>query len=298
MKIPVLINRGGGNTGDDDSKTRERVDAALAKAGIAGEVELLDGKAIAQRAAALVKAGVALLIAGGGDGTISAVAGAVADSETMLGILPLGTLNHLARDLGIPFDLDEAAALIADGTARAIDVAELNGRIFVNNSAIGLYPLMVIDRDGQQKRLGRSKRLAMLVAAARTLIRFRHHRLALAVNNDATSVVETPLLFVGNNDYRLEWPAAGRRETLDDGHLCVLVMPRKGRLGMIAAVLRALVGRSRPEDMERIERVETLRVTGRRSHFSVALDGETLHLAPPLDFRIRKAAVRVIAPAS
>ena len=73
-------------------------------------------------------------------------------------MLPLGTLNHFARDLGIPTDVDEAAKLIAAGKDRRVDVAEMNERIFINNSAIGLYPLMVRDRDLQQKLLGRSKR--------------------------------------------------------------------------------------------------------------------------------------------
>jgi len=296
MTIPVLINRGGGSTGDDDGATRERIAAALAKAGISGKIELLDGERLVRRAKKLIAAGTKLVIVGGGDGTISAAAQAAADSKTILGILPLGTLNHLARDLVIKFDLDEAAAVIAAGKMRRIDVAELNGRIFVNNSAIGLYPLMVVDREAQQKRLGRSKRLAMLVASARTLVRFHHHRLYLTVNGNDKQMVETPLLFVGNNDYKLDMPAAGCRERLDAGHLSVLVMRKKGRAGLIAAVLRALVGRARPDDLERIEKVETLRVSGRRSHYSVALDGETLKLAPPLDYRIRKRALRVMAP--
>jgi diacylglycerol kinase family enzyme len=292
MTVPVLINRGASNAGDGE----RHVAAALTKAGIDGKIELLDGEQLARRVKKFAAAGAELIIVGGGDGTISAAAGAVADSRAALGLLPMGTLNHLARDLGIPLDLDEAAAVIAAGRMRRIDLAELNGRIFVNNSAIGLYPLMVVDREAQQERLGRSKRLAMLVASARVLARFRHHRLTLTVNADDKEVVETPLLFVGNNDYRLAIPAAGRREKLDGGHLSVLVMAGKGRAAMIAAVLRALVGRARAEDLERIADVETLRVTGRRSHYSVAMDGETLKLAPPLDYRIRKRALRVIAP--
>ena len=83
---------------------------------------------------------------GGGDGTISAAASALVGTETRLGILPLGTLNHFARDLGIPTKLEDAAKLIAERRDRKVDVAEMNGRIFINNSAIGLYPLLVVDR--------------------------------------------------------------------------------------------------------------------------------------------------------
>ncbi len=209
--------------------------------------------------------------------------------------MPLGTLNHFARDLGIPADLDEAAAVIASGRERRVDIAEMNGRTFINNSAIGLYPLMVVARDAQRKRLGRSKRLAMVVASVRTLLRFHHQRLTLTINQQQ-SRVDTPLLFVGNNDYQLALPDAGRREKLDDGNLCVLVLRKKTRAGFIAATLRALVGRARPDDMVRLDDVERLHVDSRRKRLAVALDGEVLRVEPPLDYRIRKQALRVIAP--
>ena len=185
--------------------------------------------------------------------------------------------------------------MIAGGSERRVDIAEMNGRTFINNSAVGLYPLMVVDRDAQRKRLGRSKRLAMAVASVRTLMRFGHQRLSLTVN-DLAEQVDTPLLFVGNNDYQLALPEPGRRDRLDDGKLCVLVLRKKTRAGFVAAVLRALVGRARPDDMVRLDDVERLRVGSRRSHLTIALDGEVLSVEPPLDYRIRKRALRVIAP--
>ena len=236
-----------------------------------------------------------MLIVGGGDGTISAAAGAVAGSATTLGILPLGTLNHFARDLAIPNDLDEAAALIASGPERRVDIAEMNGRTFINNSAVGLYPLMVVDRDLQRTRLGRSKRLAMAVASVRTLARFGHQRLSLTVN-DLAAQVDTPLLFVGNNEYKLALPGAGQRERLDGGQLCVLVLRKKTRVGFIAATLRALIGHARHDDLVRIDDVDRLRVGSGRGHLTISLDGEVLSVKPPLDYRIRKQALRVIAP--
>ena len=290
----TLINPGGGSTGKED-EVRDRVAAALRGHGIDCDVELLEGGKMEERAAEAVASGARLVIVGGGDGSVSAAAGAVAGSEAALAILPLGTLNHLARDLGIPPKLDEAAALIAAGPTRKIDVAELNGRIFVNNSAIGLYPLMVIDRDMQEHRLGRSKRLAMVVASLRTLWRFHDQRLTLSADG-GRETIDTPLLFVGNNDYRLALPAAGKRDALDDGHLCVLVMRKKGIPGFLAATARALIGRPREDDMVRIDTSETLRVESRRSTLSVSIDGETCHMKPPLDYRIRKAALTVIAP--
>jgi len=292
----VLINRDGG-AASADPDVADKVAAALAAAGVQARVELIEGSECTEHCAAAVKRGDPLVIVGGGDGTISAAATALAGSATALGVLPLGTLNHFARDLAIPNDLDEAARLIATGTERRVDVAELNGRLFINNSAIGIYPLMVVDRDLQRKRLGRSKRLAMIVASVRTLARFHHQRLTLTVN-DEQARVDTPLLFVGNNDYRVDLGAPGHRDSLEDGQLCVLVMRKKTRTGLIAATIRALLNRSRPDDLVRIDGVERLGVASSRSRLTVSLDGEVISAAPPLDYRIRKQALRVIAPRS
>src|SRR6476661_4995826 len=294
--IVVLLNRGGGAV-SADPEIGDKVAKALKDAGVDAEVELVDGGNCEVRCKEIAKRGDELLVVGGGDGTISAAASALAGTETLLGILPLGTLNHFARDLGIPTELDEAAKLIAKASKRKVDVAEMNGRIFINNSAIGLYPLMVLDRDLQRKRLGRSKRLAMIVASLRTLVRFNHQRLTLTVN-DERERIDTPLLFVGNNDYRIDLGAPGQRESIEDGTLSVFVMRKKTRRGLIAASIRALFNRVRDDDMVRIENVQRLRVSSHRSALAVSLDGEVVGAAPPLDYKIRSKALRVIAPDS
>lgn len=294
-RIPVLLNRGGGAVAADP-EIAGKVRDALADAGVDAEVELVAGGECSIRCRAIAERGDPLLIVGGGDGTISAAASALAGTETRLGIFPLGTLNHFARDLGIPNDLVDAAKLIAANSERRVDVAEMNDRVFINNSAIGLYPLMVLDRDLQRKRLGRSKRLAMIVASVRTLWRFGHRRLTLTINEEQKARVDTPLLFVGNNDYRLDIAAPGKRENLDDGELCVMVMRQKTRRGLIAASIRALFNRTRNDDMERIDGVQRLRVASHRTQLAVSLDGEVVRAEPPLDYKIRKRALRVIAP--
>ncbi len=290
VKACILINRGGGSAGD-----QSLVRKALAAAGIDGAPQWLDAIELRRAAEAAVAGGSELVIAGGGDGTVSCIAGALAGTRTRLGILPLGTLNHFARDLGIAVKLDEAARQIATGRERLVDLAEVNGRLFVNNSAIGLYPLMVIDREAQQTRLGRSKRLAMAVAAARTLLRFSSRTLTLTVN-DSTQQVDTPLLFVGNNRYRLEMPGAGTRERLDGGELCVVALRRTSRLGFLAATVRALLGRHRDLDVVQVEDVKQLRVDSSRPSLAISLDGETEEMETPLTYRIRPKALRVIAP--
>jgi YegS/Rv2252/BmrU family lipid kinase len=290
VKTAILINRGGGSVGE-----RRLIEEALASAGIGADIQWLEGADLPKAAKAAAMGGAKLVIAGGGDGTISCVAGALAGTRTKLGVLPLGTLNHFARDLGIPTKLEDAAKLLATGKARAVDVADVNGRVFVNNSAVGLYPLMVLDREAQQSQLGRSKRWAMAIAAARTLFRFSSRRLTLTVN-DRTAVVDTPLLFVGNNAYKMDLPGAGTRAEMDRGELFVLVLRSKSRLGFCVASVRALFGRSRRDDVVRIEGVETLKVGSSRHHLAVSLDGETMHMKPPLEYRIRPKALNVVAP--
>jgi len=289
-----LINRGGG-AASADPEIAHKVSEAFKKAGIDAEVELIEGVQCETRCRAAAERGDDLVVVGGGDGTISAATSALGGTDTLLGVLPLGTLNHFARDLGIPTDLTEAVQLIASRKEQRVDIAEMNGRVFINNSAIGLYPLMVMDRDLQRKRLGRSKRLAMIVASVRTLARFGHQRLTLTVN-DEKERIDTPLLFVGNNDYRIDIAAAGQRESLSDGQLCVMVMRKKTRAGFVAATVRALFNRAHEDDMERIDGAERLRVASHRSYLSVSLDGEVVAAEPPIEYRIRKGALRVIAP--
>jgi YegS/Rv2252/BmrU family lipid kinase len=293
-KVHVLLNRGGGAFVADPN-LRKKVAAALKAAGIDAKIEMIEGGDCEVRAKAIAERGDPLLVVGGGDGTIGAAASALVGSKTMLGILPLGTLNHFARDLGLPVDLAEASRLLVARKCRRVDVAEMNGRIFINNSAIGLYPLMVVDRDMQRERLGRSKRLAMIVASMRTLARFHAHRLTLTVNGKKR-LVDTPLLFVGNNDYRIDIAAPGKRESLNDGELCVLVMRKKTAAGLIAASVRALLNRARADDMVQLDGVERLSVGSARSKLRVSLDGEVVRAEPPLEYRIRKKALRVAAP--
>lgn len=292
MDALVILNRGGGSAGDDAA---ERIATALAKADIKASIAEVEGGDVGKRARQAIEQGVELIIAAGGDGTVSAVAGALAGTKSILAVLPLGTLNHFARDIGMPSDLDEACRALAKASPQPVDLAELNGRTFINNSAIGLYPMMVLDREAQQQRLGRSKRLAMIFAAMRTVARFRHHRLSLTVNNRKARI-DTPLLFVGNNEYRLDLGGPGKRQSLRAGRLCVYVLRQHGRLGLVAAAIRALAGRTRADDMVQLEDVQQLRVESHRSQLAVSLDGEVYQQSPPLDYRILPKAVLVLTP--
>jgi diacylglycerol kinase family enzyme len=237
-----------------------------------------------------------VLVAAGGDGTVNAVASAVAGTGTALGVLPLGTFNHFARDMRIPLALEEAAQAIAANHQVRVDMGEVNGRLFLNNSSIGLYPEIVRKRDEQRRRLGRSKRAAMFWAMV-TVLR-RHPFLDLRLKLDkGEERRRSAFVFIGNNAYAMEGFDIGSRERLDGGHLSVYLAQRRGRFALFALALRALFGRlSQARDFEALH-TRSLRIETRHQRMSVATDGEVNVMQMPLDYRARPAALRVIVPA-
>lgn len=295
MRVRVIANRDGGAF-IRDGKLAGRVGAALDAAGVDADVRLVPGGDIADAFADAAQAnGLDAVVAAGGDGTISRAAGHLAGTDRPLGILPLGTLNHLARDAGIPADLDAAAAVIAAGHARPIDVAEVNGRVFVNNSGVGLYPDMVRFREAEQGR-GRSKRWAMLSAASRALRSFRRRRLWISAPGVETPI-RTPLLFVGNNRYRASLFALGRREALDQGELSLHAVRAKNRAHLFWAGLRGLVGRlDQQRDFVTLYATQAT-ISSDSPRLTISADGETFSMETPLEYRIRPKALRLIAPA-
>ncbi|HUR88354.1 MAG TPA: diacylglycerol kinase family protein, partial [Ramlibacter sp.] len=177
----VIVNAssGAGCASGYDRELQER----FAAAGLQAKVELVaDGEAIVRAARKALDDGIQCIVAGGGDGTVSAVASQLAGTQAALGVLPLGTLNHFAKDNGIPLDLDPAIAVIAAGQVTEIDVAEVNGRIFINNSSLGLYPDIVLDRERQRRRLGRGKWMALAAASLHAARRYPVLTLAMDVD--------------------------------------------------------------------------------------------------------------------
>jgi diacylglycerol kinase family enzyme len=268
----------------------------LAAHGIEVDLRLADRDDIAHicEEAARAPSGDMVIVAGG-DGTLGTAAAALAGTGRALGVLPLGTRNHFARDAGIPFDLEQAVAVIAAGHRRQVDLAEVNGRVFVNNSAVGLYPEMVRFRDEAQTRTGRSKRLAMLIASLRALRSFRRKRLWISAPGLETPL-RTPLLFVGNNRYQVNVLALGRREALDDGELCLYAIRARNRAHLIWAGIRGLFGRLDQQRDFLTAFVPELEISANRAALTLSLDGETLTLATPLRYRIRPRALTLIAP--
>jgi diacylglycerol kinase family enzyme len=296
--ITVVVNRASAcklPAADDDvaARLQELFAAAGADAVV---VRVCNGAELTDAARRAVAAGCRTIVAAGGDGTIGSVAAVVADTDAELGILPLGTLNHFAKDLGLPLDLEEAVTTIVAGVVRRVDVGEVNGRIFVNNSSLGLYPTLVKHRE-QHESLGQSKRSAFVRALLTVVGRYPFVRVAVR-GNGASLVRKTPLVFIGNNSYHVRGLKLGTRDKLDSGLLSVYLMPDVGRLGLAWIMLRALCGGMRDEkDFESLE-TDSLTIAGRRSRLRVATDGEVNTLELPLEYRIRPGALKVIVPAT
>jgi diacylglycerol kinase family enzyme len=240
-----------------------------------------------------VESGASLVIAGGGDGSLSAVAQALVGSATALGVLPLGTFNHFAKDLGVPLELEAAVATAFAGEARPIDVAEVNGRIFLNNSSIGVYANLVRAREALQAR-GERKWRALAHAAPAVFRRSRPLFVQMrAEGRELTCKAE--FIFVGNNEYELAAPKTGGRTRLDGGTLWVSHLPHTGRFHALGAALLAVLGGGKPP-APLVFTTEELRIESRAPQLHVAMDGEVLLMKTPLTYRIRPRALKVMVP--
>jgi len=292
--IVVLLNPASGVAAAQDRT--DRVAQLFAAAGADAQIlELRSGADAPEAARAAIAQGAAAVVAGGGDGTVSSVASALIGTGTPLGVLPLGTLNHFAKDLGIPLNLGEAAEVIAKGAQRAVDLAEVNGETFINNSSIGIYPYMVLDRERRRSHYKVAKWMAMVPALFRAARHFPRRRLALSAEG-WTRPYRTPCLLIGNNEYGMEFPTLGRRHHLDQGKLSVYVVKQRRAWGLFRMVWDMAFGKvSQARDVESF-RLGDLKVHSRTSRLPVALDGEVEFMHPPLLYRTRPGALRVIVP--
>ncbi len=288
----VIVNAGSGG-GHDDALVQRLTDL-FERAGATAEVHLARGGV---ELTALAKDALArrpdMVVAGGGDGTVSGVASVLAGSDVPLGVLPLGTLNHFAKDLGMPLEIEDAVRRIVDGRPMRVDVGEVNGRVFINNSSLGLYPDIVHDRERQRKRLGRGKWPALAWASFAALRRFPFMSVRLSVDGSQMPR-RTPFVFIGNNAYVMQGFAIGERTAIDGGRLSLYVVHRAGRLRLLQLALRALVGRIEQERDFEMSLATEIQVESRKKRLSVATDGEITTMAPPLVFRVRPASLLVV----
>jgi diacylglycerol kinase family enzyme len=274
---------------------RETLSRIFAELGVPARILLAPGGTqVPELARRAVKENSQIIVAAGGDGTINAVASELMGTSITLGVLPVGTWNHFAKDLRIPQDLEGAARNLLTGRAVPVDVGEVNGRIFLNNSSLGIYPRMVRRREEQQKQ-GRQKWMAFAQASLSVLRHYSLLRVRLCLEGKEF-LRETPFVFIGNNRYEMEGLNIGGRKRLDAGELCLFVANRAGRLDLVRLAFLAFFGRLRgASDLDALT-AKQFSIETRRPHTSVSADGEVHQMNTPLNYVIRPGALRVIVP--
>jgi diacylglycerol kinase family enzyme len=207
----------------------------------------------------------------------------------------LGTLNHFAKDNGIPLELEAAVAILAQGRITHVDAGQVNGHVFVNNSSIGLYPQIVRNRELSQAQ-GAGKWKAFAQAVLYVFGRYSKLNLMIAAP-EKTVALRTPFVFIGNNRYEVAGVQAGSRQDLDKGLLWVHGAPNAGRARLLWLALKTLLGLASHREWHNFEATELeIRVRGRGVR--VSTDGEVLELASPLRYRILPHALKVMVPAA
>jgi diacylglycerol kinase family enzyme len=292
----VIVNaRSGTALGMDTSP-----EAVKAYFGAEGEWVTVDAdmdRPLEERAAEARQSDAEVIVAAGGDGTATAVASALVGTDKVLAVMPLGTVNTLARDLGLPLELAQWGAAIGALEPQRIDVGEVNGHIFLHNVVVGLLPGLVAAREHIRGRETIGTRLAFLRFFLRRLFRSRRIAVEITDRSGRTMIRRVVAVAIGNNEYD---EALGRllaRERLDGGSLSVYLVKRLGFSDLVRLVAEMVLGRWRQDEALEVESVKALTVRTRKRALKVMLDGELALLSVPLRFRIRPKALSVLAAA-
>ena len=237
-----------------------------------------------------------ILVAAGGDGTICCVAEAAMKANKTLGVIPLGTFNYFAKNLGIPLGPAEAAQVILDGATVRASVLDLNGRLILNNTSIGIHPAVLLKRRQMYRRWGRNQISAYLSVAMTAFQKPPRLRVRLA-SDEGEVIRETPLVMVCSNAFQMEAFALAGKECLAEGKFALYVARMAGRATILRLGLRALLRRLRPGvDYEVICVSDVTIETLRHRRFRAAVDGELERLNSPLRFQIGEQALCVLCP--
>jgi diacylglycerol kinase family enzyme len=285
-RIPAIVNVASG-TADEARQVLENAASF--------EVFAVQPDQIARTIRDVVGAGANRILVGGGDGTIAKAARELLDTETELAILPGGTLNHFARDLGVSTEAAEALELAITGSHRGVDIGAVNGHVFLNTSSVGAYVRFVRIRERLERRFG--YRVASAVAAIRILFQLRRFAVELEVDGQPR-IYRTPLVFIGVGERELQLPTLGNRVSEGKRGLHVMVVNGRSRARMLALALAAVakgvdaVARTPQLDSFMVERC---RITLRRPT-AVALDGELVAMHETLEYELRRDALHVVCP--
>ncbi len=293
----VIINKAAGGASQTFSDGREdHVQELLRADGLQGDVYWEDPATIRRRILAVREEdGNSLLIVGGGDGTLNTAANLLAGTSSILGVLPLGTFNHFAKDVGIPLTSEQAIRTIAQGTVRRLDLGRVNDQLFLNNVSIGVYPHAVTKREMYRRQLGVRKSVAMGYALLRVFRRPPLLQMRLR-GTEAHEMIQAPFLFIGNNRYEKQPFSLVRRESLDSGHLSVFYTRRMARGALLKLALQILFRRLQNTPELTHLWLKEFTIECRKPFIKLALDGEVTHELSPLAFRSQSQCLQVITP--
>lgn len=256
--------------------------------------------AVAARAVASAERERGVVVAAGGDGTINVVAQAVLESERPFGVLPHGTFNYFSRTHGIPLDVEGAARTLVGGVQRPVQVGQVNGRLFLVNVSLGLYPKLLEDREVYKQRFGR-KRWVAFCSGLLTLFR-EHWQVLLRLEREGEPrLLQAATLFVGNNAMQLEQLGIAQAPELGDGRLVAFSVKPVGRWQTVLLLLRGATGQLGDAEQvnsfsfRHLEVAPVLR-SARPVRIKVAIDGETQWMSTPLVFEPAAKPLRLIVP--
>ncbi len=291
QKIGVIINGTAGSA--KGQELANQISAIFERNGMQARIKVVNGKQVPAIARTMRDEHYDVIVAAGGDGTVSSVAAQIVGCDVALGVLPLGTLNHFARDLGISLNLEEAAAVICSGEIRAVDIGSVNEKFFINNSSLGLYADQVRLRQVWRKRIGRWP--ALILASIVTLARYRHLRITAKFNGKSVSR-RCPLALISNNEYKLEPGNLTERKQLDGGLLGIYLLRDEGRTRLLQIALHSFVHKLEEVSSFEHDTAAEVVITMRRKRIHVALDGEVCKLHFPLHYSSMPGSLRVVAP--
>ncbi len=292
--IEVILNAGSGS--QRTNEVCEIIARVFKESGRSFHISVVRGEKIGRLAREKAAGDCEILVAGGGDGTICGVAEASLGRGKLLGVLPLGTFNYFAKNLGIPLDPEEAARVILNGQPVRAPVLDLDGRLILNNTSIGIHPAVLLKRRKLYQRWGRNQLNAYLSVVLTAFQPPPRLRVRLATE-EGEVVRETPLVMICSNAFQMETFGLAGMECLQSGKFALYVARMAGRATIFRLGLRVVMKRLRVEiDYETICASDVTIETLRRRRLRAAVDGELEVLKSPLRFRVAPQELQVLAP--
>ncbi|MGL4311247.1 MAG: diacylglycerol/lipid kinase family protein [Paracoccaceae bacterium] len=291
--VAILANAGAGK------KAAARMETLLQPfhdSGLHPDVHLIrNGKTLPAEAARIAKGGYRSVIAAGGDGTICTIATALAGTGIALGVIPMGTFNYFARSLGLPNDPEQAIAALLTGQLQTVSAGEVNGKLFLNNASLGLYPALLEQREAAYAKWGRS-RLAAYWSALRTLATYdRPSRLRVTIDGKIDHL-RSPMVFVAQSAFQLEESGLEGADLIRDGKFAIYIAPELRRWQVLIFALKMALRAARPYRDFTLIGADEMLVETRNRRRTIARDGEREKMDSPFHFRVLPDALTVIVP--